>query len=66
MTRQQPADESGSGQDDHQVSAIAVANHIGGAIDRLVGRAARGRPQTIDQLIDDRVAETRVFHDLRQ
>jgi hypothetical protein len=45
MMRQQPADECGSGQDDHEVCAITVADDIGGAVDCLICRAVRGRPE---------------------
>jgi hypothetical protein len=55
MMRQQPADERGSGQDDHEICAITVADDIGGAVDCLIRRAVRGRTEIQDQFIDDRI-----------
>jgi hypothetical protein len=65
LARQQPAHQRGPRQHDNQVCAVAVADHIRGAIDRFVRRAVRGRGQVSDQFIDPRIAAGRVFHDLR-
>lgn len=62
--RQQPADQRGSCEDDHQIGAVAMTNYVGGTTNRLVRRAVRGRPKIPDQLIDDRIADAWVFHDL--
>jgi hypothetical protein len=66
MMRQQPADQHGPGQDDNQVCAVAVADHICGAIDRFVRRAVRGRSQVSNQFIDPRVAVGRGLRRLRK
>jgi len=50
MMRQQPADERGSGQDDHEICAITVADDT---VDCLIRRAVRGRAKIQDQFIDD-------------
>ena len=58
MTREQPADECGSGEHDQQICAVAMTDHIGSATDRFVRRAVRGRPEISDQFIEDRIADT--------
>ena len=63
MVRQQPTYQCGSREDNRKVCAVAMADHISGAIDRLVCRTMRSDSETSDHVINDRIAYARVFHE---